>query len=103
MLEIKIENFEIVSDKILIEPIVIDTVEESGVYIPNSYEDKPEIGRVIKIGEGKRLENGMLIPLKVSVGDIVYFNKYSSVKFRIGHKDYYTIREEDIEMYGKEN
>ena len=95
-----IENFKVLGSKILVEVITVEETKD-GVYIPNSYEDKPEVGTVIKVGEGYMLDNGTIVPLKVSVGDTVYFNKYSSVKFRIDSKDYYTIREDDIDLYGK--
>jgi chaperonin GroES len=99
--KVNLSNFQVIGDKILISPIKIK--DENGIYIPDSYEDKAELGRVVKVGSGKLLENGMVIPHKVCEGDIVYFNKYSSVKFRINGEDYFTIREEDVEMYGKDS
>jgi len=100
MIKINPTQFNYLYDNILIEPITLDTVdEETGLIRPQGYEDKPEIGRVIAIGEGRIFDTGQIIPLRIKVGDIVYFNKYSSVKVRLDTTDYLICREEDIQGY----
>ena len=97
---LKIENYKLLYDNILVKAITIEIVDdETSLYRAQNYEDKPEIGEVIKVGTGRLFDNGTVVPLQVKVGDIVYWNKYSSVKVRFGTEDYYLIREEDIQMY----
>lgn len=84
----------ILYDNILLQPIV---VEQDGLVLrPQQYEDKPEWGEVIACGEGRIFDNGAIVPLKVQVGDLVLFQKYSAQKFRHKGTDYLIIREEDI-------
>jgi len=81
-------------DNILVEPIVIGN---SGVVLkPQNYEDKPEFGKVVSVGEGRLLENGTIVESRVKEGDTIFFQKYSAQKVRVQGKDYLIIREEDI-------
>jgi chaperonin GroES len=63
-------------DHILIEPINEETTTKSGLILPDSKE-KPSKGRVVAVGQGKILDNGSRAPIDVTVGNIVYFTKYS--------------------------
>lgn len=85
---------KILYDNVLIKPIVLEKV--GLVLRPQQYEDKPEFGEVLMVGEGRIFDNGTVIPLKVKVGDVVYFQKFSSQKIRVEGVDYHIIREEDI-------
>lgn len=106
MLKINLETSELLYDNVLVKPISITTAEsiktKDGTTIdlarPQGYEDKAELGEVIGYGEGRIFDNGTVIPLKVKKGDLVYFNKYSSVKIRFDTNDYLLIREEDIQI-----
>lgn len=92
-----IEDFNILNDNVLIKSIVV--TERKGVIIPETYETKPELGTVEKIGTGRLLESGSREDLTVAIGDIVYFNKYSTTKFSFNGDDFYVVREEDIVAY----
>ena len=84
----------ILYDSVLIEPIMI---ENDGLVLkPQQYEDKPEFGKVLACGEGRIFDNGTVVPLKIAVGQLVFFQKYSAQKLRISGKDLLIIREEDI-------
>ena len=89
-----INQFNILYDNIFVKGVEIE--ERDGIIRPAQYEDKPEIGVVIKVGEGRIFDNGTIVPLKVKEGDTVYFNKYSTVKFNFDGQDYFVVREEDV-------
>lgn len=63
---------------------------------PQMYEDKIDFGEVLLVGEGRIFDNGTVIPLKVKVGDIIFFQKYSATKIRNNGEDLLLIREEDV-------
>lgn len=87
----------ILYDNILVKPIMIERGGKKGtIETPQQYEDKAEWGQVIAVGEGRIFDNGTVIPLKVKVGDLVFFQKYSTQKLRHKGEDYLFIREEDI-------
>jgi chaperonin GroES len=54
---------------------------KSAIIIPDSaqqaMEEKLAYGKVVIVGEGKRLENGQRRPMEVAADEVVVFNKYS--------------------------
>jgi chaperonin GroES len=85
-------------DNVLVRPLADDklSVGDSEIIRPQNYEDKSEFGTVLMVGEGRIFDNGVIVPLRVKVGDTVYFQKYSSQKLRVEGEDLLIIREEDI-------
>lgn len=81
-------------DNILVKPIIQEKNGE--LYNPQQYEDKPCFGEVIMIGSGRIFDTGNVLPLKVKVGDKVYFQQYSAQKIRVDGEDLLIIREEDL-------
>ena len=90
-------NIKPIADHILIEPLKQEEKTKSGILLPDTAEkEKPEQGRVIAAGPGKKTDNGTLIPLEVKAGDIVLFTKYGPNEVKIEEKEYLIAREEDI-------
>ena len=84
------------SDRVLVEPKKEDEVKKGGIIIPDSAKEKPQEGKVIAIGTGKRDEDGKLIPFNVKVGDTVLMPMYGGTEVKIDDKEYQIVREEDI-------
>ena len=80
-----ITKFRILQDNVLVLGIEIEMVGK--IKKSKSYENKPELGRVINIGDKITT---------VKVGETVLFNKYSSTKYNLDGKDYFIVRAEDI-------
>jgi chaperonin GroES len=88
-------------DRILVKPLSAEetgTVTSFGIIIPDTAKEKPEQGRVVAVGAGKRGEDGKNIPLSVKVGDRVMFSKYGYDEVKIGGTEYYLIAESSILM-----
>jgi chaperonin GroES len=87
-------------DRVLVEPLSDEEREKTtklGIVIPDTVEkEKSERGRVIAIGPGKMTEEGKLIPLSVKENQIVIFSKYGPDEIKVGDKEYYIIKEENI-------
>jgi len=84
-------------DHILIEPIKEEEKTKSGILLPETAEkEKPEQGRVIAVGPGKRTEDGKIIPLFVKPGQKVLFTKYGPNEIKVDDKEYLIAKEEDI-------
>lgn len=85
------------ADHILIEPIKAEEKTKSGIILPETAErEKPEQGKVVAVGLGKKTEDGKVIPLEVKVGDRVLFTKYGPNEIKVDDKEYLIAREEDI-------
>jgi chaperonin GroES len=85
------------SDHILIEPIKGEEKTKSGILLPDTAEkEKPEQGRVVSVGPGRKTEDGKIIPIDVKAGQIVLFKKYGPDEIKIDGKEYLIAKEEDI-------
>ena len=78
-----------------------DTTTKSGIVVvqKNSNDDRQQFGIVMAVGEGRILESGDLMPLGLSEGQKVMFNKYAGTEIKAGTKDdglYILIHERDI-------
>ncbi len=83
-------------DRVLVEPQADQEVKKGGIIIPDSAKEKPQQGKVIAVGTGKRDEDGKIIPFNVKAGDTVLMPKYGGTEIKIDDKEYQIIREEDI-------
>lgn len=70
------------NDRIVVEqpPEATDAVTEGGIIKPEQAREKPLLGLVIAVGEGYQLDNGMVRPLLVQVGDHIVFGRYAGVE-----------------------
>lgn len=87
-----------IGDRVLVKPEEVgDTKSPGGIIIPDTAQkEKPERGKVIAVGPGKRGDGGDLIPVSVKAGDIVIFSKYGYDEVKIGDEEYYIISESNI-------
>jgi chaperonin GroES len=78
-------------DRVLVKPHEAEEKTASGIYIPESAQEKPQRGTVVAVGDGKKDE-----PMTVKVGDVVLYGKYSGTEIKIDGTDYLIMREDDI-------
>jgi chaperonin GroES len=85
------------SNHILIEPIREEEKTRAGILLPDTAEkERPEQGKVIAVGPGKKDKKGNFIPLEVKVGNIVLFTKYGPTEIKVENKEYLIAKDEDI-------
>lgn len=82
-------------DHILVERME-EEVKKGGIIIPDTAKEKPQQGKVIAVGSGRRDDKGNKIALEVKKGDIILFGKYAGTEVKIDDRDYLIIREDDI-------
>lgn len=93
--KLEISKFSFLHDQVLVKAIR-DDVGKNGLIRAEQYEDKPEFGTVISVGNGKMLETGERVEPSVKPGDVIFFGKYSTIQTSSDGEDYYIIRDEDI-------
>lgn len=84
-------NIRPLADRVLVEPSAAETKTASGIIIPDTAQEKPQQGKVVAVGNGKKDE-----PITVKVGDIVLYGKYGGTEIKHEGKDYLIMRESDI-------
>ncbi len=83
-------------DRLLIKRIEEKETVKGGIIIPDSAKEKPQEGEVIAVGNGKKTEDGKVIPLDVKAGDRILFGKYSGTEIKIEDQEYLILREDEV-------
>lgn len=84
------------ADRILIEPLEAEEKTSGGIYIPDSAKEKPQKGKIVAVGPGRKNDAGEVVPLEVKVGQVVLYGKYSGTEISADENDYLIVRESDI-------
>ena len=84
------------SDYVLIDPVQKDTTTPSGIVIPDTAKEKPQQGKVVAVGPGKRDTEGDRMPMDLKVGDTVMYKKWGGTEVKVEGKEMLLVKEEDI-------
>jgi len=79
------------ADRVLVQPAAAESKTASGIIIPDTAKEKPQKGKIVAVGTGKKDE-----PMTVKAGDKVLYGKYSGTEITIEGVDYLIMRESDI-------
>jgi chaperonin GroES len=85
-----------IGDRVIVQRLGSAEKTKSGLYLPDSAQEKPQEGKVIAVGTGKLLKNGKTVPLSVKPGDRILFGKYSGSEIKVDDKEYVFLNEDDI-------
>ncbi len=89
-------KFRPLHDRILVERVESEETSSGGIILPDTAKEKPQEGKVIAVGNGKKTEDGKVIPLEVKEGDRILFGKYSGTEIKVAGEEYLIMREEDV-------
>lgn len=78
-------------NKIIVEPVPAEEKTASGIIIPDSAKEKPQAGKVIAVGAGKKEE-----PMEIKVGDTVLYGKYSGTEINVENKNFLVLSQSDV-------
>jgi len=84
-------------DRVVIKPMDREEKTKGGIFLPDTAtKERPQEGTVLAAGEGRRDDNGKLVPMNVKAGDKVLFAKYSGTEFKVDDVEYLILAEKDI-------
>ena len=89
-------NLQPLEDRIVIRPKDAEATTASGLVIPDTAKEKPQQGEVLAVGAGRRGDNGDLIPMDVSVGDVVVYSKYGGTEIANNGEDLLILNARDV-------
>lgn len=90
-------NIKPISDHVLIEPIKGEEKSKGGILLPQTAEkERPEQGKIIATGPGRKDKAGNFVAMEVKPGDKVLFTKYGPNEIKVEDKEYLIAKEEDI-------
>lgn len=83
-------------DRIIVEAAAKEEKSAGGIILPDTAQEKPQRGKVLAVGPGKRLDSGQLAPIGISVGDTVLYGKYGGTEVKVDGADYIILRADDV-------
>ena len=89
-------NVRPLHDRIFVQRIEEGEQKVGGIIIPDSAKEKPQHGKVVRAGNGKRLDDGTVVPLEVKEGDKILFGKYSGQEIKLEGEEYLIMREDEV-------
>ncbi len=89
-------NVRPLHDRILIKRVEEKETVKGGIIIPDTAKEKPQEGEVIAVGNGKKTDEGKVIPLDVKAGDRILFGKYSGTEIKVDNQELLIIREDEV-------
>jgi chaperonin GroES len=82
-------------DRVIVKRIEEEEKSKGGIIIPDTAKEKPQEGKVVAVGSGKR-EDGKVIPLDLKVGDKILFGKYAGTEIKLNGEEHLILREDDV-------
>jgi chaperonin GroES len=84
-------------DNVLIRPLQAETKTASGIILPDSVKEKPQMGEVVEVGPG-RMEDGKNVPVSVKKGQKVMYKKWGPGvnEIKVNGEELLIVSEKDI-------
>ncbi len=89
-------KFRPLKDNVVVQVVEAAEQTKGGLFLPDAAQEKPQEGKVISVGTGRRLKGGAIVKPSVKKGDRVLFSKYGGNEVKIEGEEYLIIGEKDI-------
>jgi len=83
-------------DRIMVRRLDGEKATRGGIILPDTAVEKQNRGVVVAVGPGRYLDNGLLCPVNVKVGETVMFGSYSGIEITVKGDGYLLLREDDL-------
>ena len=84
------------SDRVVVKPEEAEEKTASGIILPDTAKEKPQLAKVVAVGKGKMSDSGNLIKMDIKVNDKVLYGKYSGTEISFEGDELLIMRESDI-------
>jgi chaperonin GroES len=89
-------NLRPLGDRLIVEPIEQEDTTASGIILPETAKEKPQRGKVLAAGPGRRDDDGKRIEMDVKEGDTVLYAKYAGTEVKLDDTKYLIFKETDV-------
>ncbi|AFZ47744.1 Chaperonin Cpn10 [Cyanobacterium stanieri PCC 7202] len=93
---INVSTVKPLGDRVFVKVSEAEEKTAGGIYLPDNAKEKPQIGEVVTVGDGKVNDQGVRTAVEVKVGDKVLYSKYAGTDIKLGNDDYVLLSEKDI-------
>jgi chaperonin GroES len=88
-------NIKPLCDRVVIKMIESEETTKSGIVLPGTAKEKPQMAEVLAVGPGG-LVDGKEVKMEVKVGDKVIYSKYAGTEVKVDNEEYIIVRQSDI-------
>ncbi len=88
-------NIKPLADRVVIKMVETEETTKSGIVLPGSAKEKPQIAEVVAVGPGGVVD-GKEITMELKVGDKVLMSKYAGTEVKLDGVEYTILRQSDI-------
>ncbi len=85
-----------IRDRVVVRRAEEEPTSAGGIVLPGAAAEKPNIGEVVAVGDGRVLSSGEKAPMQVKVADKVLFDKYAGTAINIDGEELLVMREQEI-------
>ena len=89
-------NFEPVGNRIMVALEGAEERTKSGLYIPESAKERPQIAVVLAVGPGRMLPDGTVRPSGIKQGDRIVLGKYAGMSVTLGEKSFTILDADEV-------
>jgi chaperonin GroES len=82
-------------ERVVIKMLETEETTKSGIVLPGTAKEKPQIAEVIEVGPGGFID-GKEITMEVEIGDKVLISKYAGTEFKLDGEEYTILNQSDI-------
>ena len=83
-------------DRLIVKPREEEEARTaSGLVIPDTAKEKPQLGEVLAVGPGE-FKDGERVPMDVNVGDVVFYSKYGGTEVKHNGDDLLILSSRDV-------
>ena len=84
------------NDKLIVKRLEATEKTAGGILLPDSAKEKPKEGKVLSVGQGRRLDNGQRAAFQVKEGDRILFTSYAGTEINHEGQELLIMTEDDI-------
>lgn len=89
-------NIKPLFDYVLIKPLEEEAKTPSGILLPDTAKEKPQMGLVMAIGTGGLTDDGKTLPIVVKVGQKVMYKKWGGNEVKVNNEEWLLVEQKDI-------
>lgn len=89
-------NIQPLFDYVLVKPLEQTQTTPSGIVLPDTAKEKPQIGQVMAVGPGAMNDVGKVLPMKVKSGQKVLYKKWGGNEVKVGSEEWLLIEQKDV-------
>lgn len=93
---VKAKSIKPLFDNVLIKPLEEETTTPSGIVLPDSAKEKPQMGKVMAVGSGRVADDGKKIKMVVKVGQKVMYKKWGGNEIKVNGEEWLLVEQKDI-------